>query len=89
MWDSENKQKAISQLVDRFEVDLEGSYSYGDTTGDLSMLKIVGNPVAVNPIKKLLTAIKQDGKLYEKTTIIAERKDLIYKLSPAVKLIEI
>ena len=42
MWDSENKEKAISQLVDRFEVDLDASYSYGDTTGDLSMLKIVG-----------------------------------------------
>lgn len=89
MWDSENKQKAISQLVNRFEVDLDESYSYGDTTGDLSMLKIVGHPVAVNPIKKLLTAIKQDEKLYEKTMIIVERKDLIYKLSPAVKLIEL
>ena len=89
MWDSENKEKAISQLVDRFEVDLDASYSYGDTTGDLSMLKIVGHPVAVNPIKKLLIAIKQDEELYEKTTIIAERKDLIYKLSPAVELLEL
>ncbi|HHV19466.1 MAG TPA: HAD-IB family hydrolase [Thermoanaerobacterales bacterium] len=89
MWDSENKQKAISQLVNRFAVDLDASYSYGDTTGDLSMLKIVGHPVAVNPIKKLLVAIKQDEELYDKTTIVVERKDLIYKLSPAVELIEL
>jgi phosphoserine phosphatase len=53
------------------------------------MLKIVGHPVAVNPIKKLLVAIKQDEELYDKTTIVVERKDLIYKLSPAVELIEL
>jgi HAD superfamily hydrolase (TIGR01490 family) len=88
MWDSENKQKAVSQLVNQYKVDLDLSYSYGDTTGDLSMLKIVGNPVAINPIKKLLMTIKQDEKLYKKTTIIVERKDLIYELNPAVKLIE-
>ncbi|HHX23155.1 MAG TPA: HAD-IB family hydrolase [Thermoanaerobacterales bacterium] len=89
MWDSENKQKAVSQLVNQYKVDLDLSYSYGDTTGDLSMLKIVGNPVAINPIKKLLMTIKQDEKLYKKTTIIVERKDLIYELNPAVKLIEL
>ena len=70
-------------------MDLDASFSYGDTTGDLSMLKIVGNPVAVNPVKKLLLAIKQDEKLFEKTTIIVERKDLIYELSPSVKLIQL
>lgn len=89
MWDSENKQKAVKQLVDQYKVDLDASFSYGDTNGDLSMLKIVGNPVAINPIKKLLLAIKQDEDLYRKTTIIVERKDLIYELSPSVKLIEL
>jgi len=89
MWDSENKQKAVNQLVNQYKVDLDASFSYGDTNGDLSMLKIVGNPVAVNPINKLLMAIKQDEKLYEKTTIIVERKDLIYELSPSVKLIQL
>jgi HAD superfamily hydrolase (TIGR01490 family) len=89
MWDSENKQKAISQLVNRFTVDLDSSYSYGDTTGDLSMLKIVGHPVAVNPIRKLLRAIKQDEELYKKTTIIAERKDIIYKLTPTVEVLDL
>ncbi|MCG1011642.1 HAD-IB family hydrolase [Tepidanaerobacter sp. GT38] len=89
MWDSENKQKAVEQLVNQYKVDLKASFSYGDTTGDLSMLKKVGNPVAVNPIRKLLMAIKQDKELYEKTTIIVERKDLIYELSPAVNLIQL
>ena len=89
MWDSENKQKAIRELVDQYQVDLDQSFSYGDTTGDLSMLKIVGNPVAINPVKKLLMAIKEDEELYKKTTIIVERKDLIYELNPSVKLVQL
>jgi len=89
MWDSENKQKAVKELVEQYKVDLKASFSYGDTNGDLSMLKIVGNPVAVNPIKKLLMAIKQDEELYKKTTIIVERKDLIYELTPSVNLIDL
>ena len=53
------------------------------------MLKIVGHPVAINPVKKLLMAIKEDEELYKKTTVIVERKDLIYELSPSVKLVEL
>jgi len=89
MWDSDNKQEAINELVSQYNVDLKASFSYGDTTGDLSMLKIVGNPVAVNPVKNLLLAIKEDEELYAKTTIIVERKDLIYELNPSVKLIQL
>lgn len=89
MWDSGNKRKALIQLVKEFNVDLNASYAYGDTAGDLSMLKIVGNPVAVNPIKKLLREINQDEQLMSKTTVIVERKDLIYKLTPTVKVLDI
>jgi len=89
MWDSDNKRKAIDELVEQYQVDLNASFSYGDTTGDLSMLKIVGNPVAINPVKKLLMAIKEDEELYKKTTIIVERKDLIYELNPSVKLVQL
>lgn len=89
MWDSENKQRAINGFVDRYDVDLGSSYSYGDTTGDLSMLKMVGHPVAINPIKRLLMAIKQDDELRDKITIIVERKDLIYKISPDIKTLDI
>lgn len=89
MWDSKNKQKAINRLVDKYEVDLDLSFAYGDTTGDLSMLKMVGHPVAINPIKALMMAIKSDEKLYKNTQIIVERKDLIYKLSPDVKILDV
>lgn len=89
MWDSENKQKALDEFVDKYDVNLDLSYSYGDTTGDLSMLKMVGYPVAINPNRRLLEAIKQDGYLRSKTLIIVERKDIIYKLSPDVEILDV
>lgn len=89
MWDSENKQRALHRFVDRFQVDLASSYSYGDTTGDLSMLKMVGHPVAINPIKRLFMAIKRDEQLSKKIEIIVERKDLIYRLSPDTEILDL
>lgn len=89
MWDSHNKQRTIDEFVNKYDVNLDLSYSYGDTVGDLSMLKMVGNPVAINPNKDLLKAIKVDEELYEKVLIIVERKDLIYKLNPDVDIIDI
>jgi len=89
MWDSQNKQRAINQFVDRFDVDLDSSYSYGDTTGDLSMLKMVGNPIAINPIKRLLMSIKKDKELQHRIRIIVERKDAIYELSPDIRTLDI
>lgn len=85
MWDSENKLKILNEFLEKYQIDLDLSYAYGDTAGDLSMLKMVGNPVAINPNKELLTAIKEDKNLSKKATIIVERKDVIYKLNADVE----
>ena len=87
MWDSENKQRAIDEFIEKYNVDLENSYAYGDTTGDLSMLKMVGNPVAMNPNRNLLLSIREDKELCEKTSIIIERKNVIYKLKADVEIL--
>jgi HAD superfamily hydrolase (TIGR01490 family) len=87
MWDSESKQRELHNLIKEYKVDLENSYAYGDTTGDFSMLKMVGYPVAINPNRALLMAIKEDEELNKKTTIIVERKNVIYKLNPLVDII--
>ncbi|MGB3368395.1 MAG: HAD-IB family hydrolase, partial [Acidaminobacteraceae bacterium] len=87
MWDSQNKANAIQDFVEKYDIDLETSYAYGDTNGDLSMLKRVGNPVAFNPTKELLKSINSDPHIKEKISIIIERKDVIYKLSPDVDTI--
>ena len=87
MWDSESKQKQLYELIEKYDVDLLSSFAYGDTTGDLSMLKLVGNPIAINPNKQLLLALREDIELSEKATIIIERKNVIYKLDTNVELI--
>lgn len=87
MWDSESKKRVIRELIQKYDVDLEGSFAYGDTTGDLSMLRMVGNPIAINPNRLLLESIRADEQLSERATIIIERKDIIYKLKPNIEIL--
>lgn len=87
MWDSASKKRVLNEFIERYDVDLEKSYAYGDTTGDLSMLRIMGNPIAINPNLPLLEAIKKDEYLKDKATIIVERKNVIYKLDHNVEII--
>lgn len=88
MWDAESKDKAIKELVDKYNIDLLQSYAYGDTNGDFSMLSQVGNPIAINPTSELLENIRNNPDLNKNATIIVERKDNIYKLTPDVTVIK-
>jgi HAD superfamily hydrolase (TIGR01490 family) len=87
MWDSPNKLKSIHKFVEKYGINLSKSYAYGDTHGDITMLELVGNPRAVNPSLELLTTIKNNPELCKKTEVIVERTDVIYSLSPDVKII--
>lgn len=87
MWNSENKQKTLNEILSRYDVDLKNSYAYGDTIGDLSMFKMVGNPIAINPNKELFMTIRDDEELLKKTQIIVERKDVIYRLKGNVEIL--
>lgn len=89
MWDSQSKQEEIRKIIKKFDIDVENSYSYGDTNGDFSMLKTVGNSVAINPSRKLVNMIREDEKLKDRINIIVERKDVIYKLKSDVELYEL
>lgn len=80
MWDSESKKNSIDMLVKKYDIDLDKSYAYGDTSGDFSMMKMVKNPVCVNPTRELLKEILDDAVLSKKINIVVERKDMIYKL---------
>src|SRR5690554_2891466 len=81
MWDSASKNLAIKNFVLEHDIDMEKSFAYGDTHGDFHMLKSVGNPVAINPVRELVTHIKDDSELKRKITLIVERKDVIYQIS--------
>lgn len=81
MWDSNSKNDAINQMADKYDIDLSKSYAYGDTSGDLSMLSMVGNPVCVNPTKELITMVQKNPAMSKIVQIVVERKDVIYKLN--------
>lgn len=87
MWDSVSKRDAILDFVDKYNIDLDKSHAYGDTNGDLSMLKLVAHPTAINPAKELIMNIKSDEELVKRTTVIIERKDTIYKMSADVEIL--
>ncbi len=81
MWDSDSKRKAVFEMAEKYNIDLSTSYAYGDTNGDFSMLKLVGNPFVINPTRELLTHIQGDDQLNNKINIIVERKDVTYRLN--------
>ncbi len=81
MWDSESKRKAVLEMAEKYDISLASSYAYGDTNGDFSMLKSVGNPFVINPTRELLTHICGDEPLKEKISVIVERKDVTYRMN--------
>jgi HAD superfamily hydrolase (TIGR01490 family) len=88
MWDPASKEKAIDRLTEEFAVDLSASYAYGDTCGDLSMLRKTRYPVAINPTRELVDVLKEDEQLRRRARIIVERKDVIYRMDPSVEVLE-
>ena len=82
MWDHVSKKKALLELCELYDIDLEDSYAYGDTTGDFTMFELVGHPFAINPTRELLKKIKESEEVSKKITIIVERKNVIYTISP-------
>lgn len=89
MWDSNSKNKAIDEFVKKYDLDLSKSYAYGDTNGDINMLKRVGNPIAINPTKELVAHIGTDPIISKTTQIIVERKDIVYSLQANVNILDI
>ena len=79
----------IDELVNKYNIDLEQSFAYGDTNGDYNMLRRVGNPVAINPSRELLNKIKDSEELSKKVTILIERKDVIYKSPANIAILEV
>lgn len=89
MWDSDSKLVVINDLVEKYNINIDESYAYGDTNGDYTMLKTMKNATAINPSKRFLQKINSDDELKERANVIVERKDVIYKLSPSVDQYEI
>ncbi len=86
MWDADSKMKAINCFAEMYKIDLRKSFSYGDTNGDISMFRMTGNPVAINPTRELLSNLKNDQELASKIKIRVERKDVVYKFDSSVDI---
>lgn len=81
MWDGESKLTAVEKLKNKYNIDLEKSFAYGDTNGDITMFQLVGNPHAINPSFELIDKLYKDEKLREKAVINIERKDVNYNFA--------
>ncbi|MEJ7614779.1 MAG: HAD-IB family hydrolase [Candidatus Fervidibacter sacchari] len=55
------KADAIKTYAGEKGIDLQSSYAYGDSVSDAPMLECVGNPVAVNPDRKLRRLAMERG----------------------------
>lgn len=71
-----NKAKIVQDLANKYHANLKQSIAIGDTESDVPMLSLVGKPIAFNPNLSLAKIAKQ-----KKWKIVAERKDVIYKIN--------
>ncbi|HEX3736115.1 MAG TPA: HAD-IB family hydrolase [Solirubrobacterales bacterium] len=55
------KVTAMEEFARQHGIDLAASYAYSDSISDLPMLRVVGNPVAVNPDPPLAAIAKEEG----------------------------
>ncbi|MEW6544572.1 MAG: HAD family hydrolase [Nitrospirota bacterium] len=57
----EGKLRLIETLVAREGLDLKNSYAYGDSPGDADLLRLVGHPLVVNPIRGMGRIARREG----------------------------
>jgi phosphoserine phosphatase len=55
------RARMLASFARRRNLDLSRSYAYADSISDLPMLEAVGNPVAVNPDRRLGAAARERG----------------------------
>lgn len=69
------KNDILRELVQKHGLTWEGSYSIGDSDGDIQTLELVDHPIAFNPSAELFEHAKaQDWP------IVIERKNIVYRL---------
>jgi HAD superfamily hydrolase (TIGR01490 family) len=59
----EGKVRAVKKLAEQWRLDLSHCFAYADSAADQPMLASVGNPMAVNPSRKLAHTAKKHGWL--------------------------
>ena len=70
-----DKDLALTKLVHKHNASWENSIAAGDSTSDIPMLRLVNQPIAFNPEKKLFDEAKK-----QRWKIVVERKNVVYIL---------
>lgn len=70
-----NKALVVERVIERQNLDRDGSIGVGDTESDIPLLESVEMPVCFNPNMKLYEYAKENG-----WPIIVERKDVVYTI---------
>jgi HAD superfamily hydrolase (TIGR01490 family) len=55
------KRRLIDQLAEDLKLDLSLCYAYGDSPGDLEVLRMVGHPTVVNPIRGMAQVARRQN----------------------------
>ena len=55
------KQKMTQELINELNINLNDSFAYGNSQADIHLLKMVGNPVAVQPNIPLKKVAKKNN----------------------------
>jgi HAD superfamily phosphoserine phosphatase-like hydrolase len=61
VFDGREKAKYVEECIERLQMDREKVVAYSDSFLDLPFLLTAGNPVAVNPDRKLLKFAREQG----------------------------
>jgi len=76
----ETKETLLKRTVEKYGIDLNQSFGFGDTEQDLSFLSEVGMPITLNPNSKLMkVAIKNNWLIYTSKDDVAENIKKILK----------
>lgn len=70
-----DKAAVLKSLVEKHQLSFDGSVGVGDTHSDIAMLKLVDQPIAFNPEKRLAKHAEKHG-----WEIVVERKNVVYTL---------
>ena len=71
------KALLLQKLISKHGTNLDKSIGIGDSEGDIDMLELVEQPVALNPSKQLFRHASKKG-----WKIVLERKNMVYELEP-------
>lgn len=70
-----DKAKLLERALVKENLTLKASIGVGDSEGDISIMKMVANPICFNPNSKLYLQAQRSN-----WHVVVERKDVIYKI---------